>query len=204
MGLKYLNSLRIRDPGWRQFGSGIWDGKKPDMEILIIFVSSQGYTEDTVRIFVNCVYWCRNVSYKEEIFKKGKLKKLEITFGPKMALASAQGHWRGQKSLKGKIFIVHPFNWAALWVSPPKNNFIPQHLQNGYINSYKHIPKLFSYSHTVEIFGPPPPHPFQLALPSELGGGESLLIYQSSPPPPPAHFILFYFRQEIGQALADR
>ena len=99
MGLKYLNSLRIRDPGWRQFGSGIWDGKKPDMEILIIFVSSQGYTEDTVRIFVNCVYWCRNVSYKEEIFKKGKLKKLEITFGPKMALASAQGHWRGQKSL---------------------------------------------------------------------------------------------------------
>jgi hypothetical protein len=56
MGLKYLNSLRIRDPGWRQFGSGIWDGKKPDMEILIIFVSSQGYTEDTVRIFVNCVY----------------------------------------------------------------------------------------------------------------------------------------------------
>ena len=137
MGLKYLNSLRIRDPGWRQFGSGIWDGKKPDMEILIIFVSSQGYTEDTVRIFVNCVYWCRNVSYKEEIFKKGKLKKLEITFGPKMALASAQGHWRGQKSLKGKIFIVHPFNWAALWVSPPKNNYIPQHLQNGYINSYK-------------------------------------------------------------------
>ena len=53
-----------------------------------------------------------------------------------MALASAQGHWRGQKSLKGKIFIVHPFNWAALWVSPPKNNYIPQHLQNGYINSY--------------------------------------------------------------------
>jgi hypothetical protein len=52
-----------------------------------------------------------------------------------MALASAQGHWRGQKSLKGKIFIVHPFNWAALWVSPPKNNYIPQHLQNGYINS---------------------------------------------------------------------
>jgi hypothetical protein len=26
MGLKYLNSLmRIRDPGWRQFGSGIRD-----------------------------------------------------------------------------------------------------------------------------------------------------------------------------------
>jgi hypothetical protein len=37
--------------------------------------------------------------------------------------------------LEGKIFIVHPFNWAALWVSPPKNNYIPQHLQNGYINS---------------------------------------------------------------------
>jgi hypothetical protein len=31
LGLKYLNSLmRIRDPGWRQFGSGIWDEKKSD------------------------------------------------------------------------------------------------------------------------------------------------------------------------------
>ncbi len=30
-GLKYLNSLmRIRDPGWRQFGSRIRDGKKSD------------------------------------------------------------------------------------------------------------------------------------------------------------------------------
>jgi len=30
-GLKYLNSLmRIRDPGWEQFGSGIRDGKKSD------------------------------------------------------------------------------------------------------------------------------------------------------------------------------
>jgi hypothetical protein len=30
-GLKHLNSLmRIRDPGWRQFGSGIRDGKKSD------------------------------------------------------------------------------------------------------------------------------------------------------------------------------
>ncbi len=29
--IKYLNSLmRIRDPGWRQFGSGIRDGKKSD------------------------------------------------------------------------------------------------------------------------------------------------------------------------------
>jgi hypothetical protein len=28
-GLKYLNSfMRIQDPGWRQFGSGIRDGKK--------------------------------------------------------------------------------------------------------------------------------------------------------------------------------
>ncbi len=31
LGLKYLNSLmRIRDPGWKQFGSGIWDGKNSD------------------------------------------------------------------------------------------------------------------------------------------------------------------------------
>jgi hypothetical protein len=30
-GLKYLNSLmRIRDPGWRHFGSGIRNGKKLD------------------------------------------------------------------------------------------------------------------------------------------------------------------------------
>jgi hypothetical protein len=30
-GLKYINSLmRIRDPGWRPFGSGIRDGKKSD------------------------------------------------------------------------------------------------------------------------------------------------------------------------------
>jgi hypothetical protein len=30
-GLKYLNSLmRIRDPGWRRFGTGIRDGKKSD------------------------------------------------------------------------------------------------------------------------------------------------------------------------------
>jgi hypothetical protein len=30
-GVKILNSLmRIRDPGWRQFGSGIRDGKKSD------------------------------------------------------------------------------------------------------------------------------------------------------------------------------
>jgi hypothetical protein len=31
LGLKYLNSLmRIQDPGWRQFGSGIRDGKNLD------------------------------------------------------------------------------------------------------------------------------------------------------------------------------
>jgi hypothetical protein len=31
LGLKYINSLmRTRDPGWRQFGSGIRDGKKSD------------------------------------------------------------------------------------------------------------------------------------------------------------------------------
>ncbi len=46
------------------------------------------------------------------------------------------GPKKSQPPLEGKIFIVHPFNWAALWVSPPKNNYIPQHLQNGYINSY--------------------------------------------------------------------
>jgi len=36
-GLKYLNSLmRIRDPGWRQFGSGIRDGKKVGSGIKIL------------------------------------------------------------------------------------------------------------------------------------------------------------------------
>ena len=35
LGLKYLNSLmRIRDPEWRQFGSGIRDGKKSDPRCL--------------------------------------------------------------------------------------------------------------------------------------------------------------------------
>jgi hypothetical protein len=30
-GLKYLSSLmRIRDPGWKKFGSGIRDGKNSD------------------------------------------------------------------------------------------------------------------------------------------------------------------------------
>jgi hypothetical protein len=48
-----------------------------------------------------------------------------------------KGPKKSQPPLEGKIFIVHPFNWAALWVSPPKNNYIPQHLQNGYINSYE-------------------------------------------------------------------
>ncbi len=47
-----------------------------------------------------------------------------------------KGPKKSQPPLEGKIFIFHPFNWAALWVSPPKNNYIPQHLQNGYINSY--------------------------------------------------------------------
>jgi hypothetical protein len=47
-----------------------------------------------------------------------------------------KGPKKSQPPLEGKIFIVHPFNWAALWVSPPKINYIPQHLQNGYINSY--------------------------------------------------------------------
>jgi hypothetical protein len=47
-----------------------------------------------------------------------------------------KGPKKSQPPLEGKIFIVHPFNWAALWVSPPENNYIRQHLQNGYINSY--------------------------------------------------------------------
>ncbi len=38
--------------------------------------------------------------------------------------------------LKVKIFIAHPFKWAALWVFPHKNNYIPQHLNNRCINSY--------------------------------------------------------------------
>jgi hypothetical protein len=46
-----------------------------------------------------------------------------------------KGPKKSQPPLEGKIFIVHPFNWAVLWVSPPKINYIPQHLQNGYINS---------------------------------------------------------------------
>jgi hypothetical protein len=51
--------------------------------------------------------------------------------------------------LEGKIFIVHPFNWAALWVSPPKNNYIPQHLQNVYMNSYKGPVSCFKFDKLV-------------------------------------------------------
>ncbi len=49
-------------------------------------------------------------------------------------------HFKGPKKslppLKVKIFIAHPFKWAALWVFPHKNNYIPQHLNNRCINSY--------------------------------------------------------------------
>jgi hypothetical protein len=31
--------------------------------------------------------------------------------------------------------IAHPFKWAALWVFPHKNNYIPQQLNNRCINS---------------------------------------------------------------------
>jgi hypothetical protein len=38
-GLNYSNSLmRIRDPGWELFGSGIRDGKKSDLWISIMDV----------------------------------------------------------------------------------------------------------------------------------------------------------------------
>jgi hypothetical protein len=30
---------------------------------------------------------------------------------------------------------LDPFKWAALWVFPHKNNYIPQHLNNRCINS---------------------------------------------------------------------
>ncbi len=69
LGLKYLNSLmRIRDPGWRQFGSGIREGKKSDpgsginipdpphcFQLFFKFWSSQSW----IRIHVDqkwCIY----------------------------------------------------------------------------------------------------------------------------------------------------
>jgi hypothetical protein len=36
-----------------------------------------------------------------------------------------KGPKKSQPPLEGKIFIVHPFNWAALWVSPPKKKLYP-------------------------------------------------------------------------------
>jgi hypothetical protein len=39
-----------------------------------------------------------------------------------------KGPKKSQPPLKVKIFIAHPFKWAALWVFPHKNNYIPQHL----------------------------------------------------------------------------
>jgi hypothetical protein len=55
--------------------------------------------------------------------------------------------------LEGKIFIVHPFNWAALWVSPPKNNYIPQHLQNSYYDAQLLSMFIFyRHAHPLSIF----------------------------------------------------
>jgi hypothetical protein len=75
-GLKYLNSLmRIRDPGWRQFGSGIRDGKKSDPgsginipdpphwfkenKYYIIFYSIQCYSTYSVLFYIIIVQMSR-------------------------------------------------------------------------------------------------------------------------------------------------
>jgi hypothetical protein len=64
-GLKYLNSvMRIRDPGWRQFGSGIRDGKKldpgsginipdPGSSTLVAFVRTR--CDPVLRIWIRCL-----------------------------------------------------------------------------------------------------------------------------------------------------
>ncbi len=53
---------------------------------------------------------------------------------------------------KVKIFIAHPFKWAALWVFPHKNNYIPQHLNNRCINSYN-VPVVFMARYVMVFRG---------------------------------------------------
>jgi hypothetical protein len=71
------------------------------------------------------------------------------------------GPKKSKPPLEGKIFIVHPFNWAKLWVSPPKNNYIKQHLQNGFIGNFMYcLTSLFGPKKVAfEITLPPPPPP---------------------------------------------
>ncbi len=69
--------------------------------------------------------------------------------------------------LKVKIFIAHPFKWAALWVFPLKNNYIPQHLYNRCINSYYvPFPPPPPPSYPASFYSPPPTPP----LPHWRGG----------------------------------
>ena len=68
--------------------------------------------------------------------------------------------------MEGNIFIVHPFNWAKLWVSPPKNNYIKQHLQNGFIGNFMYC--------LTSLFGP------------------KKMAFEITPQPPPyLHFLWF-------------
>jgi hypothetical protein len=53
LGLKYLNSLmRIRDPGWRQFGSGIRDRKKSDPGSGINIPDPQHCKTEGIKVFL--------------------------------------------------------------------------------------------------------------------------------------------------------
>ncbi len=72
------------------------------------------------------------------------LKRLQIRVQASVQ-CSSHLDLRSPSLVEGLIFIVHPFKSAALWVSPHKNNYIPQHLQNWYINSDKTV----TAKHTV-------------------------------------------------------
>jgi hypothetical protein len=44
----------------------------------------------------------------------------EVTTAPVEAPVEVKKEGRTEPDKKGKFLIVHPFNWAALWVSPPR------------------------------------------------------------------------------------
>jgi hypothetical protein len=55
--------MRIRDPGWRQFGSGIQDGKNSDPASGIIIPDPQHcYNEWSLQFWGSVTFWCRSGS----------------------------------------------------------------------------------------------------------------------------------------------
>jgi hypothetical protein len=59
--------------------------------------------------------------------------KISTFLGPN-GTRCARCHFRAQQSLD---FRAHPFKRPSLWISPHPNPYVPPHINNRYINSYK-------------------------------------------------------------------